>query len=130
MKGRIIKITFQEKPLFLVGDLNTNSLDYSRNTCVRDFFNLVFQNDIFPVIKRSIRVTKSSAKIIDHILTNTLVESHTQSGITKIDIGDHPAVFPLLKTNLELTNIRKTIIKRDKNEYSMKYFKAIFNSTD
>ena len=130
MKGRIIKITFQGKPLFLVGDLNTNSLDYSRNTCVRDFFNLVFQNDIFPVIKRSIRVTKSSAKIIDHILTNTLVESHTQSGITKIDISDHPAVFPLLKTNLELTNIRKTIIKRDKNEYSMKYFKAIFNSTD
>ena len=35
------------KPLFLVGDHNTNSLDYSININVRDFFNLVFQNDVF-----------------------------------------------------------------------------------
>ena len=28
----------QEKPLFLIGDLNINALDYSINTNVRDFF--------------------------------------------------------------------------------------------
>ena len=38
----------QEKPAFLVGDLNINSLDYSINTNFRDFFNLIFQNGIFP----------------------------------------------------------------------------------
>ena len=32
----------QGKPLFLVGHLNINSLDYSINTNVRDFFNLIF----------------------------------------------------------------------------------------
>ena len=93
MKGHIIKIKFQEKPLFLVGDLNINSLDYSRNTHVRDFFNFLFQNDIFPVINRPTRVTKSSAAIIDHIVTSTLIDSHIQSGIIKTDISDYFAVF-------------------------------------
>ena len=127
MKGHIIKNKFQEKPLFLVGDLNINSLDYSRNIHVRDFFNFVFQNGIFHVINRPTRV---SATIIDHILTNTLIDSDIQSGIIKTDISDHFAVFSLLKTNLEQTNIKKTIIKRDINEDSMKYFKTIFKSTD
>ena len=97
MKGHIIKNKFQEKPLFLVGDLNINSLDYSRNTHVRDFFNFLFQNDIFPVINRPTRVTKSSAAIIDNILTNTLIDSHIQSGIIKTDISDHFAGFFYLK---------------------------------
>ena len=48
----------------------------------------------------------------------------------KTDMSDHFAVFSLLKTNLELTNIKKTIIKRDINQGSMRYFKTIFNSTD
>ena len=71
MKGHIIKNKFQEKPLYLVNDLNINFLDYSRNTHVRDFFNFVFENGKSSVINRPTRVTKSSATIIDHILTNT-----------------------------------------------------------
>ena len=130
MKGHIIKNKFQEKPLFLVGDLNIKSLDYSRNTHVCDFFLFVFQKGIFPVIIRPIRVTKSSATVIYHILKNTIISSHIQSGTIKTDVSGHFAVFSLIKTNLEQTNIKKTIIKRDINEDSMKYFKAILNSTD
>ena len=100
MKGHITKNKFQEKPWLLVGDLNINSLDYFRNTLARYFFNFVFQNGIFSVINRPTRVTKLSATIIDHILTNTLIDSHIQSGIIKTEISDHFAVFSLLKTNL------------------------------
>ena len=102
----------------------------SRSTHVLDLFNFVFQNGVFPVINRPTRVTKRSATIIDHILTNTLIDSRIQSSILKTDIRDHFVVFSLLKTNFELINIKKTIIKRDINEDSMKYFKTIFNSTD
>ena len=73
MKGHIIKNKFQGKPLFLIGDLNINSLDYSRNTHVCDAFIYFFLNGIFPVINRPTRVTKSSATVIDHILTNTII---------------------------------------------------------
>ena len=92
MKGHIIKSKFQEKPLFLVRDLNIISLDYSRNPHVRDFLNFVFQNGIFIVINRPTRVAKSSATVTDHILTNTIIDSHIQSGIIKTDISDNFAV--------------------------------------
>ena len=49
-KVLVNKFKGQEKQIFLAGDFNINSLDYSRNTIVCDFFNLAFQNSIFPVI--------------------------------------------------------------------------------
>ena len=107
-----------------------NSLDYSINTNVRDFFNLIFQNGIFPLINRPTRVTKSSATIIDHVLTNTIIDSEVQSGIIKTDISDHFAVFALMRTSLVQPNLKKTFIKRDINEDSIKYFKSILNSVD
>ena len=124
------KIKKQEKPLFLTGDFNINSLDYSRNIFVRDFFNLVFQNGIFPVINRPTRVTKTSATVIDHILTNTIIDWQLQSGIVKTDISDHFAVFSLIKTDLEQSNIKNIVIKRDINENSIEHFKFLFNSID
>ena len=95
----------------MAGDFNINSLDYSRNTIVRDFFNLAFQNSIFPVINRPTRVTQTSATIIYHILTNTIIDSPLHSDIVKTDISDHFAVFCLLKTNFGQSNIKNIVIK-------------------
>ena len=89
---------------------------------VGDFFDFLFQNSIFPVINRPTRVTKSTAPVINHILTNIIIDSHIQSSIIKTDISDHFAAFSLIKTNLEQTDIKKTIIKRYINEDSMKLF--------
>ena len=97
------------------------------NTNVCDFFNLIFQNGIFPLINRPTRVTKSSATIIDHVLTNTIIESELQSGIIKTDVSDHFAVFALMKTSLVQPNIKKTFIKQDINENVIEYFKSILN---
>ena len=97
------------------------------NTNVCDFFNLIFQNGIFPLINRPTRVTKSSATISDHVLTNTILDSEVQSGIIKTDIRDHFAVFALMKTSLIQPNIKKTFIKQDINENGTEYFKSILN---
>ena len=130
IKVLINKFKGQEKQIFLAGDFNINSLDYSRNTKVRDFFNLAFQNSIFPVINRPTRVTETSATIIDHIFTNTIIDSSLRSGIGKTDISDHFAVFCLLKTNFEQSNIKNIVIKGDINEASIAHFKSLFNSID
>ena len=124
------KFKGKEKQIFLAGDFNLNSLDYSRNTIVRDFFNLAFQNSTFPVINRPTKVTKTSATIIDHILTKTIIDSPLHSGIVKTDISDHFAVFCLLKTNFEQLNIKNHVIKRDINEASTEHFKSFVNSID
>ena len=38
------------KSFFLLGDLNLNSLDYASSAPLKNFFNLAFENGIFPVI--------------------------------------------------------------------------------
>ena len=96
-----------EKPLFLVGDLNINSLDYWKNPNVRDFINLISQNDVFPLVNRPTRVTKISATIIDHVLPHTIIDSKVQSGIIT-DISNHLVVFAMIKTSLVQSNIKKT----------------------
>ena len=96
-----------EKPLFLVRDLNINSLDYWINPNVRDFFNLIFQNDVSPLVNRPTRVTKISVTIIDHVLHHTIIDSKVQSGIIT-DISNHLVVFALIKTSLVQSNIKKT----------------------
>ena len=50
------------KQIFLIGDINLNSLDYETNNCVKNFFNLSFKNSIFPIITRLTRVTRTSTK--------------------------------------------------------------------
>ena len=88
-----------EKTLFLVGDLNINSLDYWKNPNVRDFINLISQNDVFPLVNRPTRVTKISVTIIDHVLPHTIIDSKVQSGIIT-DISNHLVVLALIKTSL------------------------------
>ena len=96
-----------EKPLFLVGDLNINSLDYWKNPNVRVFINLISQNDVFPLVNRPTRVTKISVTIIDHVLPHTIIDSKVQSGIIT-DISNHLVVFAMIKTSLVQSNIKKT----------------------
>ena len=108
----------------------TNMTTYTFKYLITGFFNLAFQNSIFPVINRPRRVTKTSATIIDHILTNAIIDSPLHSGIVRTDISDHFAVFCLLKTNFEQSNIKNIVIKRDINEASIEHFKFLFNSID
>ena len=48
----------------------------------------------------------------------------------KTDISDHFAVFCLLKTSFEQSNIKNIIAKRDIKEASIEHFKSLFNSID
>ena len=56
------------KAVFLLGDFNLNALDYDTNEVVKDLFNPVFQNGFLPIIQRPMRVTRTRATAIDHIL--------------------------------------------------------------
>ena len=52
------------------------------------------------------------------------------SGIVRTDIRDHFAVFCLLKTNFEQSNIKNITVKQDISEPSIEHFKSFFNSID
>ena len=87
------------KAAVLLRDFNLSTLDYDTNNVVKKFFNLIFQNGFLPLIQRPTRVTRTSATIIAHILTNRALQNKIQAGIMKTDISDHFPIFPVLKTN-------------------------------
>ena len=95
----IITKVSPNKSFFLAGDFNINSLDYSTNSTVKQFFNLAFRNSLIPLINRPTRVSRKTATCIDHILTNSFIDSEIMSGIIKTDISDHFAIFCTVKTN-------------------------------
>ena len=63
-------------------------MEYASNTPVKNFFNLTFENGIFPVINRPTRVTWANATVIDHILTNTIMDQDLQNDAIKLDISE------------------------------------------
>ena len=60
------KLYRENKKVFMVGNFNLNSLDYSTNTKVKNFIDLMFSNGLISVVNRPTRVTKHNASCIDH----------------------------------------------------------------
>ena len=105
-------------------------MDYASSTPVKNFFNLAFENGIFPVINRPTRVTWASATAIDHILTNTIMDQDLQNGIIKLDISDHFPIFTILNSKIHNQCPKTKISTRTINEVSVENFKNILSSTD
>ena len=68
LKDILSKNSKSNKTMYLVGDLNLNVIDYESNTKVKNFFNLIFQNGLIPVINKPTRVTKKKALLLSIIL--------------------------------------------------------------
>ena len=99
-----------------------NGLDYNNNKVVKNFFNKVFQNGFLHLIKRPTRVTRTSVTLVDHILTNRVIENKVHSGITKTYISGHISIFTFLTTNETCTlKIIKSIKRDNENIDSWKF---------
>ena len=100
-----------DKKVFMVGDLNINSFNYDNNELVKKFFNLIFQSGFLPVIQRATRATRTTATAIDHIITDTILESTMHSGIIKANMSDHFPIVTILENSCNKNkNYEKTKI--------------------
>ena len=79
------------------GDFNIDLLKYAKHTSTTEFINLLFSCNLFPLISKPTRITKTSATLIDNIyVTNNLTVTHAD--ILYADISKHfpiYAIFPL-----------------------------------
>ena len=88
------------KNIVLAGDSNINFLDFETNKNVQDFLNLMFRYNMTPLTNKPTRVTKHSASVIDHIITNNVVgHNDFKSAIIKTDLSDHFPIVFAIKTN-------------------------------
>ena len=53
---------------------------------------MIHQNGMIPTINKPTRVKRKTATAIDHILTNSFVDTTIKTGIIKSDVSDH---FPI-----------------------------------
>ena len=74
------------------------------------------------------RVTRTIATAIDHILTNRVLKKKIQPSIIKADISDHFPMFTVLKTN-ETCSLEKTkFIKHDISSENIDTFKFLLEN--
>ena len=59
---------------------------------MQNYLNLIYQNSFIPIVNKPSRVTRKTSTILDHILTNSPVNTNFKTFIFKIDISDH---FPI-----------------------------------
>ena len=81
------------------GDFNLNVLDRDNCKKVQNFVNLLYQNNMIPIINKPTRVTKKAATAIDHIITNCFVDTNFKTAIFKSDISDHFPICVFFITN-------------------------------
>ena len=94
-----------------MGDFNINTLDYSKNTTIKNFINFMFQNGTVPVINKPTRVTNKSITCIDHIYINSFYNQDMSAGIIKTDISDHFPIF-IVDNNINLTAFPRKLTKK------------------
>ena len=79
------------KKFHIAGDFNLNVLDHDNCKKVQNFLNLLYKNNMIPIMNKPTRVTRKTAAAIDHI-TNCFVDTNSKTSIFKSDISDH---FPV-----------------------------------
>ena len=121
MELTLVKLSKENKVIYLCGDFNADLLKYENINNYRKFYDLLTSYGIFPMILLPTRVTKDSATIVDNIFTNNLTNP-ILSGNIETDISDHYSQFLLVKNQkIDVKNI--TIYKRDYSTFSEKSFR-------
>ena len=84
---------------------------------------MIYQNGMIPTINKPTRVSRKTATAIDHILTNSFIDTTIKTGIIKSDVSDHFPIclfIPSEKVSVEneIVYIYKRIINDERIEVS------------
>ena len=114
----------------MVGDLNINSFDYNNNALVKDIFNLIIQSGFLSLIRRATRITRKTTIVIDHIITDAILESTMHSGVMKTNISEYFSIFTILENSSNKNkNYEKTkITKRDFSNENFQNFQFLLKN--
>ena len=119
----IMNIVQRERKIcYFLGDLNVDLLKHGSHQSTAAFLDSLYSYNVFPLITKPTRVTRESATLIDHVLTNNFdINSKHVQGILCTSISDHYAIFhiagnagitsaddiPVLKRNFTQNNMTR-----------------------
>ena len=113
MNNLFDKLTKENKPSVISGDLNLSLIKYRKSRGVNQFLENILSNNFIPHITLPTRITEKSATLIDNIFTNNY-EHNCVSGNVTTYIFDHLPQF-LITEDLKQTPSKEipTISFRD-----------------
>ena len=117
-------VTKEKKICYLVDNLNIDLLKHEEHRPTSDFVDILYANNMFPLIVKPARVTDKSATLIDHIMTNNSdIYSRHKQGILMSSISDHYALFHIARNAQFQPSISKCkTLKRDMSHQNVQRF--------
>ena len=106
------KLSVENKVCYLLGDYNIDLLKEKTHKPISDFLSTIYSYSFFPTINKPTRITRTSATIIDNIITNNSIANH-QSGIFVADISDHLPIF--VQTDIKIDDNDNKAQNKTKN---------------
>ena len=91
-------------------DQNLDLLKAHHQTKTQNFLELLFVNDLLPMITRPTRITKSTATLIDNIILSKRLQMNYICGILVDDMSDHLPNFA------RISNIKPSIKAKEKKQ--------------
>ena len=71
---RMAILESEKKEIYLLGDLNINLLNYDSHEKTKEFSDMMYSFNIYPLIAKPTRISANRASLIDNIYTNTFEE--------------------------------------------------------
>ena len=99
------KSAAENKPYYLIGDLNINCLKYFENEEVSTFYNSLFEYGGIALINKPSRVAKKSATIIDNVITTNIFKESLKKDRIKSNLSDHLPIFFSIRTSKSLQKL-------------------------
>ena len=120
--NHMLEVSKEQKLIFLLGDFNTNLLNYNVHQPTNDFLDSLASNSIIPYILQPTRLTSHSKTLIDNIFSNIL-SSEIISGNLTATISDHLPQF-LFASNIlsNPSHNRSNIFERDWSKFNKENF--------
>ena len=96
---------------------------------MQDFLNLIFCFNMIPLTNKLTWVTRQSANVTDHIITNSVTgHNDFKSAIIKTDLSHHfPIVFAIKTNETTQRPVVKSTYKRSYCEKNIDKFKNILH---
>ena len=92
MSNVLAELNSNYEHVFIYGDFNLNVLELTQNKFISEYIESIFSHGFLQLVTRPTRITENSATLIDHILTNSTVQSH-ETFLLCSKMSDH---FPII----------------------------------
>ena len=111
-------------------DHNMDFLKSDLNCATQEFMNLLIDHELFPLITKPTRITKSSATLIDNILISRALYPKSLSGILINDMSDHLPCVSVIKNAKSLKGETIVTMSRDMKGDNLKELKKSLKNKD